>query len=92
VLHIAASEYPPKPQPPTLSPPPHPPPTKQVSERDLLVPPKAQHALAAALGARVLSLDIGHMGVGPVAHAFRRALVETVRLGEVLARAGGGGR
>ena len=70
----------------------------QVSRRDLLVPPAAQRALAAVLGARRLELDIGHMGVAPCAGALWGALLETVGAGEVIARvkgasaaAGGGG-
>ena len=71
-----------------------------MSRRDLLVPPAAQRALAAVLGARRLELDIGHMGVAPCAGALWGALLETVGAGEVLARvkgaaasaaAGGGG-
>ncbi len=64
-----------------------------MSERDLLVAPAAQRALAATLGARVLSLDIGHMGLGTgaAAQVFGDALCETMEMGEVLARAAAAG-
>jgi hypothetical protein len=62
----------------------------QVSERDLLVPPGAQRRLASLLGARALTLSGGHMGLcAASAGRFRDTLLETVLVGEVMARAGG---
>ncbi|KIZ03033.1 hypothetical protein MNEG_4921, partial [Monoraphidium neglectum] len=60
-----------------------------VSEGDRLIHPSAQRALGHALGARVLSLNIGHMGIAPVAGRFRRELVEHWAAAEVLARTRG---
>ncbi|GBF95773.1 hypothetical protein Rsub_08209 [Raphidocelis subcapitata] len=63
----------------------------QVSQRDLLIPPAAQRALGRALSARVVSFDIGHMGIGfgSVAAEFTASLLENVGVGAVLARVRG---
>jgi len=54
-----------------------------VAERDALIAPRAQRELARMLGARVLSVPTGHVGLGPWAGAFYAALDETLRAGRV---------
>jgi hypothetical protein len=56
------------------------------------VHPAAQRRLAALLAARALPLAGGHMGLSAAAAGrFRDALLETVLVGDVLARAGAQG-
>jgi pimeloyl-ACP methyl ester carboxylesterase len=54
-----------------------------VAERDSVLAPRAQRELARMLGARVVSVPTGHVGLGPWQQVFYEALDETLRAGRV---------
>jgi pimeloyl-ACP methyl ester carboxylesterase len=59
-----------------------------VAERDSVLAPRAQRELARMLGARVVSVPTGHVGLGPWQQVFYEALDETLRAGRVAMAAG----